>query len=129
MQMNWMLTPLAQYAALAAAMVACLALFVGVKFEMAALRRRFEAMGETAGGRLDQMEEALKNLRETFVDAGERAVAEKPGLNLTRRAQALRMYRRGEAAPTIAAALKAPRNEIELLLRIQEMQAHGVDSE
>ena len=41
-------------------------------------------------------------------------------LNLTRRAQAMRMQRRGESAATIAAALRVPRNEIELLLKISD---------
>jgi hypothetical protein len=42
-------------------------------------------------------------------------------LNLTRRAQALRMRRRGETPATIAAALRVPRNEIDLLLKIEAM--------
>jgi hypothetical protein len=42
-------------------------------------------------------------------------------LNLTRRAQALRMQRRGESPATIAAALRLPRNEIDLLLKIQTL--------
>jgi hypothetical protein len=39
-------------------------------------------------------------------------------LNLTKRAQALRMHRRGESVPTIAAALQSPHNEIDLLLKV-----------
>jgi hypothetical protein len=40
------------------------------------------------------------------------------GINLTKRAQALRMHRRGESIPTIAAALETPANEIALLLKV-----------
>ncbi|SPE23306.1 conserved exported hypothetical protein [Candidatus Sulfopaludibacter sp. SbA3] len=42
-------------------------------------------------------------------------------LNLNRRTQALRMQRRGESPATIAAALRVPRNEIDLLLKIQSL--------
>jgi hypothetical protein len=45
----------------------------------------------------------------------------RPSLNLTRRTQALRMRRRGESVESIAAALAAPRNEIELLLKVYEI--------
>jgi hypothetical protein len=39
-------------------------------------------------------------------------------LNPTKRAQAPRMHRRGETPAGIAAALEAPSNEVELLLKL-----------
>ena len=45
------------------------------------------------------------------------------GIDLTRRAQALRMDRRGEPPATIAAALGVPRNEIDLMLKVQQLVA------
>jgi hypothetical protein len=42
-------------------------------------------------------------------------------LNLTKRAQALRMYRRGETVASIAAALQTPSTEIELLLKVDRL--------
>jgi hypothetical protein len=53
----------------------------------------------------------------------EEAPASQPtgqGINLSKRAQALRMRRRGESIATIAAALQTPRNEVELLLKVRE---------
>ena len=43
------------------------------------------------------------------------------GIDLTKRAQALRMHRRGESVPSIAAALETPANEISLLLKVHSL--------
>ncbi len=45
----------------------------------------------------------------------------RPGLNLTKRSQALRMHRRGETPPQIAAALNIPSQEVELLIKVQRI--------
>ena len=45
----------------------------------------------------------------------------KPGLNLTKRSQALRMHRRGEGADQIASALELPRQEVELLIKVHRI--------
>ena len=42
------------------------------------------------------------------------------GMNLTRRSQAIRMFKHGEGADQIAAALAVPRNEVELLIKIHQ---------
>ena len=43
------------------------------------------------------------------------------GINLNKRTQALRMMRLGQDADSIAASLNLPRNEIELLAKIQKL--------
>jgi len=45
----------------------------------------------------------------------------KAGLNLGKRSQALRMYRRGDSPERIAAALEIPRQEVELLLKVHRI--------
>jgi hypothetical protein len=50
----------------------------------------------------------------------------KPGLNLNKRSQALRMHRRGEKAEEIAAALELPRQEVELLLKVHRIVLSSV---
>jgi hypothetical protein len=52
----------------------------------------------------------------TFVPAPLRA-----GLNLNKRVHAMRMLRRGEDVSFITAALGVPRQEIELLIRVQSI--------
>jgi DNA-binding NarL/FixJ family response regulator len=45
----------------------------------------------------------------------------KPGLNLSKRSQALRMHRRGDSADQIAAALEIPHQEVELLIKVHRI--------
>jgi len=45
----------------------------------------------------------------------------KPGLNLTKRSQALRMHRRGDPPDQIATVLQIPLQEVDLLLKVQRI--------
>jgi hypothetical protein len=95
-----------------------------MRAEIRAERRRARESEKAASARLEQTELAMERLRKSMAEAGERPPDPLPGLNLTRRAQAVRMHQRGEPVATIAAALRAPRNEIELLIRLQEMRRY-----
>lgn len=48
------------------------------------------------------------------------------GFNLSKRSQALRMHRRGEAPEQIASALDLPRQEVELLLKVHRIVVQNV---
>ena len=121
MHWDWILNPLAQYGMLAAGLLACLALFAAVKLEMCVELQTAKQSRDALAAEVQAMETALGQIRQSVTGIEERPVAVSPGLNLTRRTQALRMHRRGESIQTIAAALSAPRNEIELLLKLQAM--------
>jgi|ERR1039458_8527246 hypothetical protein len=121
MHLDWILNPLAQYGMLAAGLIACLALFLAMKLEVCAVGQRAQQSRDALAGRVEEMESALGQIRRSVTDIEERPGTVSPGLNLTRRTQALRMHRRGESVQTIAAALSAPSNEIELLLKLQAM--------
>jgi hypothetical protein len=45
----------------------------------------------------------------------------KPGMNVVKRSQALRMHRRGDRPEQIAAALELPRQEVDLLLKVHSI--------
>jgi hypothetical protein len=45
----------------------------------------------------------------------------KPGMNLTRRSNALRLHRIGTSPEQIAAAIEVPRQEVDLLLKVHEI--------
>ena len=131
MQLEWMLTPIAQYACLALALIACLALFISVKLEIAAVRRSHHqsqasteaaaaAAAEATAATINALSAELAALRREIEVADATNVTGQE-LNLTRRAQALRMGRRGESPATIAATLRVPRNEIDLLVKIQDL--------
>jgi len=116
MNLEWILSPLTLYAVVALGLMASLALFISAKLEMQAVRRSMSATIATMKAELEAIREGLGNL--------EMAPASAPpaeALNLTKRTQALRMHRRGEPTPSISAAVRAPRNEIELMLKVQEL--------
>jgi hypothetical protein len=95
-------------------------MFISMKVEIAEVRRSSLescASALTATGVLAQ---ELADLRKE-TSRLEAAPCAGQELNLTRRAQALRMRRRGESSATIAGALRLPRNEVELLLKVEAM--------
>jgi len=120
MRLDWILSPIAQYAFLALALVGCLVLFASVKREIAIVHRSFVESRESAAASATTLAASVAALRRETETADASCLTGQK-LNLTRRAQALRMQRRGESPATIAAALRLPRNEIDLLLRIQEL--------
>jgi hypothetical protein len=95
------------YLLIAAGLMATLALFVTLKFEIRGLARR-------AKTRMETEPPAAEEPAEVFVPEPLRA-----GLNLSKRVHALRMLRRGEDISHVAAALGVPRKEVELLIRVQ----------
>jgi hypothetical protein len=113
----WILSPLTQYVCLALTLTVCLTLSLSLKREIDVVRRSSRDAAAATAAALAAEVTALKRERE----GGEAPMAAGQDLNLTRRAQALRMQRRGESAATIAAALRVPRNEIDLLLKIQRL--------
>ncbi len=54
------------------------------------------------------------------------AGAPRDGFNLSKRSQALRMHRRGEASEQIATSLDVPRQEVELLLKVHRIVIQNV---
>jgi hypothetical protein len=125
MNLDWILSPFTCYAVVALALVASIACFVSTKAEVYRLRRTANASQDVLKRKMEEMQSAVAAISqassEPAVAAPARPLSLRPGLNLTRRTQALRMRRRGESAESIAAALSAPRNEIELLLKIYEV--------
>jgi hypothetical protein len=92
----------------------CFATSIGMRAE----RRRMAQLQ----GSVDESVVALCTTVDQFRRDGPEPETHGPapldGLNLTKRAQVLRMHRRGESLATISAALQSPRNEIELLVKV-----------
>jgi hypothetical protein len=105
--------PLALSVILALGLTASLSLFVALKHEFHAQMRWQRKRMEEFSARL---EEAWPRDAEGPAAHG----APRPGFNLNRRVQALRMMRRGEDVSHIAAALGVPRQEVELFIRVQQ---------
>ena len=128
--MIWILHPLGYYGLTAVGLILCLYLFISVKKENAQLRHRLEAENKRSEDIYGEFRQALGNLQHSLRDHErfEEAltpITPSPGvsINLTRRSQALRMYRRGDSPEQIGAALQMPRNEVELLLKVQKALA------
>jgi hypothetical protein len=125
---DWILSPLTQYGMLGAGLIASLTLFITAKLEISAVTRRVNRSENEVRDRLQAAEGAVELLRdaersrERMAEGGGPTPAGSSSLNLTKRAQAVRMHRRGEPASTIAAATRAPLNEIELLIKLHELQ-------
>ena len=122
MNLNWMLSPVTIYAVIALALAGTLVLFVTAKLETRRALRAAREARKSVDAAVQEMSAGIEQLRtEVRLPAPVSAPAAGPALNLTKRTQAMRMLRRGESIESIASALRAPRNEIELLVKIQQM--------
>jgi hypothetical protein len=124
--------PLGSYAMLASGLTLAVYLFVTLKKEIHSLRLRLsheivrgEALARDFRGRLEEM---ILRVQESEDRAAGMPIAAAPpasGLNLNKRTQAIRLSRRGESADKIAAALKLPSREVQLLLKAQQLGARS----
>ena len=122
MNLNWILSPFTIYAVIMMALTGTLVLFITAKLEIQQALRAARDARESVDGAVQEMSVGIEQLRtEVSLPAPGSALAAGPALNLTKRTQALRMLRRGESVESIASALRAPRNEIELLVKVQQM--------
>ena len=123
MNLDWIMSPLTPFVVIVLVLIAALACFVSAKREVYRLRQSADATQMALARKLEQVESAVAQIGEKKAEAPAAPTrpALGPSLNLTRRTQALRMRRRGESVESIAAALSAPRNEIELLLKVYEI--------
>ena len=118
MNLDWILSPLTLYTVVVLALVGCASLFVVTKMELSQLRRAADQSRTNLAKKIEEVELAMADIPAA---APAPMVTVRPSINLTKRAQALRMRRRGESLESITAALAVPRNEIELLLKVHEM--------
>ncbi|HME11123.1 MAG TPA: hypothetical protein VKG25_28970 [Bryobacteraceae bacterium] len=129
---------LAPLALTAAGLSATLWFFIQFKTEIARLAlsspRRKKAEAETEPGEIKRLNTRLDELAARIEERGplifsnpmpgmlEPAGMLPPtGLNLNKRTHVLRLSRRGDAPDHIAATLRLPRREVELLLKIHEL--------
>jgi hypothetical protein len=124
--LDWLMSPVTFYSGASICLITSLALFVSIKIEMARARSAAE-VSEVVNQADDLVVRGLKAEIERLRESVNRLEAARPapptgtGINLTKRAQVLRMHRRGEPVSSIAAALETPSNEIALLLKVHAM--------
>ncbi len=121
MALDWIANPLTLTALLAAAMVACVFLFVTLKKEIGESEARHREEYRALESVTSQMRTSLEHLRLAKEESEQQAVAAvRPitAINLSTRGQVLRLHRRGEKPEQIAAALSIPLNEVDLLVKV-----------
>ena len=130
MHLDWILKPAMLYVVIAISMALCLFLFVSLKRDLSDCEGRWKkklaALDADWQAKMQSLDERWKELSQV----SNLLVPPPPprsGLNLTKRSQALQMHRRGEAPLEIAAALSIPRNEVELLVKVQRIVLAGLD--
>jgi hypothetical protein len=131
MHIEWILNAGTQYAAIAVGMTACLYLFLTLKRDLLGSETRaakkLAALEADWKARLESLEERCQELSRVsgllIPPAPPRS-----GLNISKRSQALQMLRRGETPKDISSALSIPRNEIELLVKVQRITLSTFDA-
>ena len=126
MHLDWLLTPFAIYSGSAVCLAASLTLIVRASLLRAGTGSETVAPEiadrpedpEIRGLKIEmeQLRESVSRLEESIPVRGSGV-----GMNVNKRAVALRMHRRGEAIATIATALETPANEVALLIKLQAM--------
>lgn len=110
-------------ALICAALGLCGYLFVTLKKE---IYRRDKEAGAAARDSLERMETLRREIAELRTEMDRMpgfapAVPSGTSMNLNKRTQAIRMIRMGDGIQQIASALSLPRNEVALLIKIQEL--------
>jgi hypothetical protein len=122
MELNWINYPVTQYLITGVGLLASLCLWLGAKAELQAVRKAtaksIEALDKELRNVCARMEE-MRNASEAAVENVPIPVGQ--AINLTKRAQVLRMRHRGESVNSIAAALQIPLGEVLLLLKIEQL--------
>ncbi|MEQ1886169.1 MAG: hypothetical protein ABL967_13980 [Bryobacteraceae bacterium] len=112
---NWVVAA-APYLFIALGLIASFVLF-------ASLKRDMQEQSYKQRHSIDQILTRLREAEngETFTQSVIYLPAVRSSFNIHRRAQAMRLLRRGENVAHIAAALNVPRKEVELLIRVQRL--------
>jgi hypothetical protein len=127
MTLSFLAHPATAYAAAAAGLAVCAALFLFAQLEIGTQARRSAGRERETLAALEDLCRRITELEEELAATERRNAtlvapqAPRPGLNLSVRAQALRMHRRGDPPDRISAELRVPRGEVELLLKVHRI--------
>jgi hypothetical protein len=126
MKTDWLNESVIQISILAAllgiGLIGSITLWVFAKIDARASRKEFQVFRlstETAISDLVARIEALQSVPVSEPIPSPLMTVQ--GMNLTTRTKVLRMHRRGETIPSIAAALGAQHEEVELLLKLDRL--------
>jgi hypothetical protein len=115
-----------------AAALVCLMLFMSMKVQLRSIQARLRAFEEQ--GRKDAADEELaaaaRNEKAKIPpddDLSILANLPKAGLDQTARSKVLRMHRAGQSSEEIAASLRMPKGEVDLLVKVHEIELGALE--
>lgn len=117
---------LSLYGLLFVSLVLCLILFLSVKREIRRSEARMKRQQINLQESYDRLEAGVEGIKAGLAEVNETTstyVAPSPaksGLNVNKRSQATRMFRRGDRPDQVATALGVPQSEVTLLLKVHE---------
>lgn len=123
MNLDWITSSLAIYAVLATGGAAALHLVVSTKIEMRRQLKRHLAESLSLRDAIAALEAKVQQVCLEVKQNGLPPAAFTPftGLNVHKRAEALRMYRRGSDRHTVSTALGLPLAEVALLEKVHQL--------
>jgi hypothetical protein len=119
--------PAAYYSLVAAGLLLNLYLFVTLKVEIRSAHQRCIEADKCLDLDLTQAKNRLAEIEQQFRDSEEqRSAGPSPAsppwaINLSKRSQVLRMYRRGDTPQQISSALQIPQKEVDLLVKVHRI--------
>ena len=127
MNFEWITSPLAIYGVLASGGAAALHLVVSTRMEMRRQQKRHlddsQSLREALAALEGKMQLACSELKQNVLPPA--AYIPFAGLNVHKRSEALRMYRRGSDSHTISTALGLPAAEVALLQKVHHILGTG----
>jgi len=102
-------------------LIGSLTLWISTKMQSRAARKAFEEFRLSTEAKISEMTAQILELKSMPEPVPAPPMAAVQGMNITTRAKVLRMYRRGEAIPGIAAALSVQQEEVRLLLKLNKL--------
>jgi len=123
MSLDWLLNPATQYSLIGLVLLGSLVLWISFRKELQSVRANAAQSHDFVDATVKTLSEHVDEIRETIQNQPWVTPPSPvpPGVNSARRAQALLLHLRGEPAENVAAAVNVPKNEIELLLKLNRL--------
>ena len=127
MNIDWVLDPVTQSAVLGTGLIGSLALWLLERTDARAAQKTFEAFRLSTEAALQDLRARIEVVNAAPVsESAPSQIMSLQGMKLTTRTKALRMHRRGETIPGIAAALGVQQEEVDLLLKLDRLLDESV---
>ncbi len=124
-RLDWLLSPLAIYAAIALGLGCCIFLFLVMNCGLTTAEKRLKSEIRLLEEALAEIRRKLAELECAGTDVACASAVPRASVNLAKRTQVIRMHRRGESAAAISAALELAPAEVELILKVQKIVLNG----